>query len=190
MTTSLCETGEMGEEHFKRETEYSFVHKALQVRRCTTGRGLFATTDIAPEEVLVAWTGRIVTLDEVLSLPENEKDYTLQIHDILYLIPFAYEQREKADFVNHSCDPNGGMLGDSILVSMRKIKEGEEVTFDYSMTESDEDVMNFKCLCGTAKCRGMISGNDWKNPALWERYGNFFAPYLKRKIEQLRAKQG
>ena len=45
----------------------------------------------------------------------------------------------------------------------------------------------FDCYCGAHNCRGRVTGNDWKNPELWERYHGYFSPYLARRIEALKA---
>ena len=56
--------------------------------------------------------------------------------------------------VNHSCDGNTWYSGDDLLVAMRDIREGEELTYDYALTESDPDwVLAERCLCGAAACR-------------------------------------
>ena len=35
--------------------------------------------------------------------------------------------------------------------------------------------------------RGRVSGNDWMQPMLWQRYHGFFSPYLQRRIDAIRA---
>ena len=45
---------------------------------------------------------------------------------------------DPADFVNHSCDPNCGIVGAVLLVARRAIEAGEEICFDYAMTDSDD----------------------------------------------------
>jgi hypothetical protein len=65
---------------------------------------------------------------------------------------------------------------------MRDIKIGEEVCFDYAMSDTmayDE----FNCLCGASTCRGKVGGNDWQRPELQKRYAGFFAPHVQRKID-------
>ena len=47
------------------------------------------------------------------------------------------------------------------------------------LDDSDE-VM--QCRCGTASCRGIISGRDWQRPELQRRYGEYFSAYLLRRI--------
>jgi uncharacterized protein len=65
---------------------------------------------------------------------------------------------------------------------MRDIKVGEEVCFDYAMSDTmpyDE----FECGCGQPTCRGNISGNDWQKPELQKRYAGFFSPHVQRRID-------
>ena len=45
---------------------------------------------------------------------------------------------DKFQYINHSCNPNMGILGKVTYVALRDIKKGEELVFDYSITEEDE----------------------------------------------------
>jgi hypothetical protein len=77
------------------------------------------------------------------------------------------------------------LSGQLALVAMRAIQPGEEVSFDYAMCDGsvyDE----FLCECGAPNCRGRVAGDDWRNPALWDKYAGYFAPYLQRRIDALR----
>jgi hypothetical protein len=48
---------------------------------------------------------------------------------------------EKANYTNHSCDPNAGFGSSPIsLVAMRDVQVGEEITFDYAMSECIENM--------------------------------------------------
>ena len=49
-------------------------------------------------------------------------------------------------FINHSREPNVGFAGDTVLVAMRDISPGEELTTDYALID-DYDVM-MQCRCG------------------------------------------
>jgi hypothetical protein len=31
-----------------------------------------------------------------------------------------------------------------------------------------------------------VTGDDWRNPVLWERYADHFSPYLERRIKALK----
>jgi SET domain-containing protein len=148
------------------------------------GFGVFAKASIRAGEVVVAWGGDVLTAKEFAALPTKVQQHSLQIEDDLYLVPSGAD--EPADYVNHSCAPNVGMRGQIVLVALRHIAAGEEVCFDYAMSDGgpyDE----FDCACGMPNCRGKITGNDWKRPELWERYAGYFSPYLQRRIDRLKA---
>lgn len=58
-------------------------------------------------------------------------------------------------FLNHSCNPSASIKGRVTLVALRDIKEGEEITIDYSITECD-DLWEMKCACGEKNCRKVV----------------------------------
>jgi hypothetical protein len=58
-------------------------------------------------------------------------------------------------FLNHTCEPNGG-FGSIILVAMRDIEVGEELTTDYALFDDYDGGMDR--ACGRAACRGYIDG--------------------------------
>jgi len=59
--------------------------------------------------------------------------------------------------VNHSCAPNVGMGGNVLLVAMREIAAGEELTIDYALFLGDPG-FSMDCRCRTAACRGVVRG--------------------------------
>jgi hypothetical protein len=67
---------------------------------------------------------------------------------------------------------------------MRDIAPGEELSFDYAMCDAS-DYDEFRCLCGAATCRGVVSGSDWRDPVIQARYTGWFSPYLVRRIAAL-----
>ena len=70
--------------------------------------------------------------------------------------------------LNHSCDPNLGLRGQIVFVSLRDIETDEELTFDYAMT--DDEHYEMRCDCGSARCRGTVTGKDWLRMELQEKY--------------------
>ncbi|MDP9249532.1 MAG: SET domain-containing protein [bacterium] len=58
-------------------------------------------------------------------------------------------------FINHSCRPNAAIKGKLQVIALRNIKKGEEVTFDYSMSETDI-FWHIKCNCRHKNCRRII----------------------------------
>ena len=90
--------------------------------------------------------------------------------------------REPGDSINHSCVPNCGMRNATTIIAMRDIAIGEELTFDYAMSDASS-YDEFDCNCGTALCRGRVRADDWRLDTLRHRYKGFFSPYIQRKIE-------
>lgn len=57
-------------------------------------------------------------------------------------------------FTNHSCNPSCKVVGNQ-LVSIKEIKKGDSITFDYNESE-DELATPFSCNC----CGKLISGRN------------------------------
>ncbi len=144
--------------------------------------GGFAHEFIPAGELLVVWCGEIVAWDEFCQLPQTQRQRSIQIEEALYLI--SIEDDEPADCINHCCEPNAGLDGQIVLRAMRDIAPGEEVCYDYAMSDGSP-YDEFECTCGAPNCRGHITGEDWRQPALQTKYANWFSPYLRRRIEQL-----
>ena len=169
----------------------SWVNPKLEARTSHTGSGIFALQAIEKDEVMIVWTGRILSAEQTLTLMDTaDKHYILQIADGFYQTPLQ-AGREPADWTNHSCAPNAGFGKASpiCLSAMRAIGVGEEVTFDYGMCETDERLWEpMECMCGAEQCRGFITANDWRlHPVLWERYKGYFSPHVQKCIDAYRA---
>jgi SET domain-containing protein len=129
----------------------------LTVRQSDTGRGVFATAEISAGTELIRYHGP--RLRYAQTTPDT---LAVQVGPDLYL----GESGGPDDFVNHSCDPNAGLVivgddgSDVRLVALRDIAVGEQVTFDYSTT-MDEDDFEFDCRCGATSCRGRM--RDFKH---------------------------
>jgi SET domain-containing protein len=146
------------------------------------GRGLLATQPIPRGDVVAVKGGHILTTAELDALPEKLRNSDIQITDDLHLAAVTDEEYEPVMlFVNHSCEPNVGFAGNVVLVAMRDIGAGEELTTDYALFDDYDGTMT--CSCGTPSCRGVIDGRDWRRPELQRRYAGYFSWYLQRKID-------
>jgi hypothetical protein len=152
----------------------------------TGGKAVFARSVIDSGELIAVWTGRIVSTDELDELPEDIRRHTVQVEEGLYLA--SHGPDEGPDFINHSCEPNAGLEGQIAIVALRRILPGEEVTIDYAMCDGSP-YDEFDCACGSPICRGRVTGDDWRNPVLWERYAGHFSPYLERRIKALQRRR-
>ncbi|HEY7627886.1 MAG TPA: SET domain-containing protein-lysine N-methyltransferase [Ilumatobacteraceae bacterium] len=156
--------------------------KARPGATTSKGYGSFAVEPIAAGEIVASFGGRCVTRDEFELLPSSQQIRSLQIDEHLYLA--GAPEPEPADFINHSCDPNCALSGNVVLVAARDILRGEELCYDYS-TADGSDYDEFECACGSAACRGKITGHDWMMPELQLRYRGSFSPYLAKRIASL-----
>jgi len=150
------------------------------------GRGLFATADIAKDEIVAAKGGHIVNR-EVLrrQITPRLGPVEIQIGDDLFIAPVTDEEREGSMlYSNHSCDANLGLRGEITFVAMRDIRAGEELTHDWAMT--DDDDYSVECNCGAPKCRKILTGKDWQRPDLQKHYAGYFSTYLTKKILDVR----
>jgi len=155
-------------------------------------RGIFAKKPIKRNEIIVVSGGYIIDEKEYKKLLKKDfptvKHYAMRVAKNFYLVSDKKGKLEKVDFFNHSCNPNAGMKGQILTIAMKDIKPGEEITYDYAMTDSDPDDY-FKCNCGAKNCRKIITGNDWKKPSLQKKYRGYFSFYIQEKINKLRRKK-
>lgn len=156
----------------------------IEIRQDTlAGRGVIAIADIARDEIVAIKAGHIITREEIERATAAAGDMALQIDDDFYLAPRSLDEVEDMSvFINHSCDPNVGFRGQVVYVAMRDIRAGEELCHDYAMERADNYLLD--CHCGSALCRGKVTGQDWKLPELQARYGDYFSIFIRNKFQR------
>jgi len=167
-------------------TAYLTEKCEVRNRDVSGGKAVFARELIVPGDVIAVWSGRLVSPDELDDLSGVIRRHTVQVEEGLYLASLTPD--EEPDYINHSCEPNAGLDGQITIVAMHTIHPGDEVTIDYAMCDGSP-YDEFECACGSSKCRGQVTGNDWRDPVLWKRYAGHFSPYLQRRIAALQAEQ-
>ena len=136
--------------------------------------------DLIPAGTTVATFGGLgLPRHEFDVYPSERRSRSIQVNlDLIFLGPPA---REPGDSINHSCDPNCGMRNATSVVTMRDVEEGEELTFDYAMSDAS-NYDEFDCNCNSVLCRGTVRADDWKLEPLRHRYAGYFSPYIQRLI--------
>jgi uncharacterized protein len=136
---------------------------SLRVGTGVAGRGVFAIEAIPRGAKLLDYSGPILTYSQT-----TPQTLAVQIGPDRYLGASG----EMDDFVNHSCDPNAGLVIDEAAVTLfaiRDIAACEEIYFDYSTTMNEDD-FEMPCHCGSARCRKLVRDFKHLEPALKRRY--------------------
>ena len=154
------------------------------------GKGVFSTKEIKKNTKIIQYIG------EKISKAEGDRRSALRIKRFLnskktgsvYIFELNKKYdidgsliKNKARYINHSCDPNCEVdiiRGKIWISSIRNIKKGEELTYDYGYEFDKEDYKDHICKCGSRKCIGyIISSDDWR------KYKKFISN-KKRNINQ------
>jgi uncharacterized protein len=159
----------------------NWTHPSLIAKNINKkGQGIFTTTQLKKGELLIMFGGRVLTTAQTELIPPD-LDMSFQIEDDLFFVPVDLKSLGVAERLNHSCGPNAGFSGQMSVAAIRDILPGEEVCIDYATCEARPS-FEFECKCGSALCRDLITGNDWLRPEVQERLGEYFQPFLKRRI--------
>ena len=148
------------------------------------GTGLFANRAIVRGEIVAVKGGHVLTAPQWAALEPALGPAEIQISEDLFIAPVDQAQRDGSMlYTNHSCDPNLAIQGQIVLVAMRDIAPGEELTIDWATTDDGDHEM--QCRCSSAHCRGTVTGKDWMKKELQEKYRGWFCWFLQRKIDAL-----
>jgi uncharacterized protein len=166
--------------------ETLWLHPGVVVRASAIeGRGLFVTEDLPTGEIVLRLSGRLVSTDELARLiehanadPSHAYVDTLTIYEDAHLVLPA---GSVIHFGNHSCDPNLWHVGPFEIATRRAVHVGEELTIDYG-TQSGAPGFSMACSCRSPLCRGVVTSDDWRLPALQTRYRHHWVPALEARI--------
>ena len=135
---------------------YPTDHPHIELRKTTAkGTGVFATSTIRRGELIAEFIGHEYTAEKESELPEIMVDRCIQVGPKTYV----FAENRLAEKINHSCAPNCGVREKTKIVAIREINEGEEITWDYRMSENSDWVLEH-CQCGAERCARSIEGYD------------------------------
>jgi SET domain-containing protein len=154
---------------------FAFMTSSLfkQRRSPIHGNGVFAVADIPAQTELVEYQGKLLTHAQADRLYDGS---TESGHTFLFTLNERYVIDANVDgnvarWINHSCAPNcravqeedakGNKRKDRVLIeSLREIKSGEELTYDYGISLEERLTPRLKmiwaCRCGNPECTGTM----------------------------------
>ncbi|MFH1161921.1 MAG: SET domain-containing protein-lysine N-methyltransferase [Candidatus Jorgensenbacteria bacterium] len=138
------------------------------------GLGTFAREPIRKGGVIASFDGKIYRTDPKYWNGELEN------HAIQFQKNRWRDSQGIARLINHSCEPNCGLKNTFDIVAMRNIKRGEEITWDYDMTENTRN-WRMKCRCGKPNCRKLIGAYRTLPDSVREKYKGYISEWLLKK---------
>ncbi len=139
------------------------------------GSGVFALQKIKKNTKIIEYIGEKITKREGDRRSEKRLKKYLNSKSTGSVYIFELNKRydidgsplyNRARYINHSCNPNCEVeieKGHIWIKSIRSIKVGEELNYDYGYEFDEEDYKDHKCKCGSKNCIGyIISSDDWK----------------------------
>jgi len=127
------------------------------------GKGMYATGSFVPGEKIGAFGGAVMSDEQYLELRKTKTDDDLNMDQAMYIHPGLILMHDPEMeyyplcFSNHSCDANAKVKDGIVLVAARAISPGEEICWDYRITDNVGIWgYEFKCGCGSPKCGGAV----------------------------------
>ena len=141
--------------------------KRIQVRRSGVhGKGVYALQRLDKGEQIIEYVGERITWAKAQRRhPSNPDDpnHTFFFHIDDKNVIDAGVGGNAARWINHSCNPNceaDEEEGRVFIKSLRNIKAGEELNYDYGLIIDEPYTKKLKaeypCWCGSRHCRGTL----------------------------------
>lgn len=117
----------------------------LRVGKSATGFGIFADEDILAGKFLLEYWGEVVATEKA---DEIGGRYLFDLENGKTIL--GGTRKNIARYCNHSCKPNAEVRvkGNRVyLYSIKRIKTGDEVTWDYGKEYFDHFIKPYGCRC-------------------------------------------
>ena len=138
------------------------------------GKGIIASENIKKGTKIIQYLGEKITKKEgdrrsalrikrYLNKKNEGSVYVFELNKRYDLDgSFFYN---KARYINHSCQPNCevDIIKNEIWISsIKRIKKGDELNYDYGYPFDEDDFSDHVCKCGSINCIGyIISQEEW-----------------------------
>jgi hypothetical protein len=127
--------------------------RSFRIGRAVTGLGLFATKPIKRAAYIATYRGPRISDKEADRREARGAGYLFEINS-RWIIDGS-PRWNLARYINHSCRPNAKPMvrnGRIVIVALRRIEPGQEITYNYGRDYFDYLLGNGGCHC--SKCRG------------------------------------
>lgn len=121
----------------------------LRVKRSKAGLGLFAGEDIPKGVCVIEYVGPTISKEEEYT---SKSKYLFEVgkHKTIDGKP----KWNKAGYINHSCRPNCEpeiRTGRVFIFSIKPIKTGDELSYDYGKDYFLDHIAPYGCKCGAER---------------------------------------
>lgn len=126
--------------------------RCFRIGRSLTGLGLFATKPIKRAGYIATYRGRRISTEEADRREARGARYMFELNSRWTID--GSPRWNLARYINHSCRPNAkpvGRKGGIVIVALRRIEPGEEITYHYGREYLDYFLKSGGCRC--AACR-------------------------------------
>ncbi len=126
--------------------------RPFRIGRSRTGFGLFATRPIKKRTRIAEYKGPILTAEESDRAERRGNRYLYEVSKNRTID--GTPRSNVARYANHSCNPNAESItwrGRVFIKSMRDIKPGEEIVYDYGTDYLKNVIGRSNCQC--SRCR-------------------------------------
>ena len=152
------------------------------------GTGVFATKDIKKNTKIIEYIGEKINKSEGDKRSEKRIKKFLDSKTTGSVYIFELNKKydidgsplyNKARYINHSCEPNCEVdIADNRIwiISIKNIKKGSELSYDYGYEFDKDDYKDHVCKCGSNKCIGFIISSDQ-----WDKYLKHLKKLIRNK---------
>ena len=152
------------------------------------GTGVFATHNIPKNSKIIQYIGDKILKSEGDKRSEKRLKKYLNSKDDGSVYIFELNKKydidgsplyNKARYINHSCNPNCEVDIESEEIwikSIKNIKKGEELTYDYGFEFDKDDYKDNICKCEAKYCIGYIISSDD-----WTKYKKYISKIIKQR---------
>ncbi len=131
------------------------ARRRFRIGRSATGLGLFAVKPIAAGDSIVTYSGRRIPTEQALDTERHRgAKYMFEVNSRWTID--GSSRRNLGRYANHSCRPNAEAVlrkGKVVIVALRDIAPGEEITYDYGKEYFALFIGPNGCRCAACACK-------------------------------------